>query len=208
MRHTSHISTGSLIVLAALTGACADANLTGPNAPRQPAYSLAAAATAWTAGGDPGVTLVSDGTAGDAVASYNAPTALSGTWTLTTTAAQTGSVTLPWSYSGDHVDGSVQAYAVVNNVVVGTVVSPQEAVGPFSFNGTFTFNVNAGDTYGFQFGGFDYNPGLSGTFTVHLPQQPQDPTTKDDCKNGGWAAYGFSDQGQCIAFVNTGQDSR
>jgi hypothetical protein len=35
-----------------------------------------------------------------------------------------------------------------------------------------------------------------------------DPTTKDDCKNGGWELFGFRNQGQCIRFVNTGQDSR
>ena len=35
-----------------------------------------------------------------------------------------------------------------------------------------------------------------------------DPTTKDDCKRGGWEDHGFRNQGQCIRFVNTGQDSR
>jgi hypothetical protein len=35
-----------------------------------------------------------------------------------------------------------------------------------------------------------------------------DPLTKDDCMNGGWEAFGFSNQGECIRFVNTGQDSR
>lgn len=50
--------------------------------------------------------------------------------------------------------------------------------------------------------------GMSGTFTVQVPQQPQDPITKDHCKNGGWAAYGFYNQGQRIRFVHTGKDSR
>ncbi|HSK24054.1 MAG TPA: hypothetical protein VK906_12795 [Egicoccus sp.] len=36
----------------------------------------------------------------------------------------------------------------------------------------------------------------------------EDPTTKDDCKRGGWEDYGFRNQGQCIKFVNTGKDSR
>jgi hypothetical protein len=39
-------------------------------------------------------------------------------------------------------------------------------------------------------------------------EDADDPTTKDDCKNGGWEDYGFRNQGQCIRFVNTGQDSR
>ena len=28
------------------------------------------------------------------------------------------------------------------------------------------------------------------------------PTTKQQCKNGGWGRFGFKNQGQCIAFVN------
>lgn len=32
--------------------------------------------------------------------------------------------------------------------------------------------------------------------------------TIDACRDGGWEAYGFRNQGQCIRFVNTGQDSR
>lgn len=31
---------------------------------------------------------------------------------------------------------------------------------------------------------------------------------KDDCKNGGYAAFGFRNQGLCIQYVNTGKDSR
>ena len=31
------------------------------------------------------------------------------------------------------------------------------------------------------------------------------PTTKDQCKNGGWQTFGFNNEGQCIQFVNTGK---
>jgi hypothetical protein len=31
------------------------------------------------------------------------------------------------------------------------------------------------------------------------------PADKNDCKNGGWAAFGFRNQGECIKFVNTGR---
>ncbi len=34
------------------------------------------------------------------------------------------------------------------------------------------------------------------------------PTTMDDCRDGGWQALEFRNQGQCIRFVNTGKDSR
>lgn len=32
--------------------------------------------------------------------------------------------------------------------------------------------------------------------------------TKEDCKNGGWVDFGFSNQGRCIQFAETGEDSR
>ncbi|HEX5798217.1 MAG TPA: right-handed parallel beta-helix repeat-containing protein [Candidatus Saccharimonadales bacterium] len=34
------------------------------------------------------------------------------------------------------------------------------------------------------------------------------PLNKDECKKGGYETFGFRNQGQCIRFVNTGQDSR
>jgi hypothetical protein len=37
---------------------------------------------------------------------------------------------------------------------------------------------------------------------------PNDPHTRAECKNGGWATFGFRNQGQCIRYVNTGRDSR
>lgn len=40
------------------------------------------------------------------------------------------------------------------------------------------------------------------------PPAPVDPANKDECKKGGWADFGFKNQGQCIKFVETGVDSR
>jgi hypothetical protein len=45
----------------------------------------------------------------------------------------------------------------------------------------------------------------SGTTTFDFEPEAQ---SKDDCKSGGYAAYGFKNQGLCIQFVNTGKDSR
>ena len=36
----------------------------------------------------------------------------------------------------------------------------------------------------------------------------ENPSVKEDCKNGGYADYNFRNQGQCIRYVNTGKDSR
>lgn len=37
---------------------------------------------------------------------------------------------------------------------------------------------------------------------------PGNPAGKDSCRNGGWQAFGFANQGQCVRFVETGKDSR
>jgi hypothetical protein len=42
----------------------------------------------------------------------------------------------------------------------------------------------------------------AGDITV-VDAQPL-PTTKDQCKNGGWQQFGFANQGQCISFVAAG----
>lgn len=58
--------------------------------------------------------------------------------------------------------------------------------------------------------GVDFEPWLTGSAPggdCDGPLPPN-PETIDDCKNGGWQDYGFRNQGQCIRYVNTGQDSR
>ena len=41
-----------------------------------------------------------------------------------------------------------------------------------------------------------------GTFASTFGASPSRPATKDDCKNGGYAQYGFKNQGECVAWVN------
>jgi hypothetical protein len=36
------------------------------------------------------------------------------------------------------------------------------------------------------------------------PPPPPLPTSKDECKNGGWRQFGFRNQGECLSFVETG----
>ena len=49
--------------------------------------------------------------------------------------------------------------------------------------------------------------GTTGTFTngrAVVFDAPVLPTSKDQCKNGGWRNYpGFKNQGQCVSFVAT-----
>lgn len=52
---------------------------------------------------------------------------------------------------------------------------------------------------------------LPETIFVDTDCEPNVPTTKEDCKDGGWQVLvddngdGFRNQGQCIQFVNTGK---
>lgn len=88
------------------------------------------------------------------------------------------------SYEWDLGDGSSASGAVVNHL--------------YSTPGTFIATVTVTD-----------DDGLSDTFEVAIEVNPKpQPQTDNDCKKGGWAAYGFSNQGLCIRYVNTGKDAR
>jgi hypothetical protein len=39
-------------------------------------------------------------------------------------------------------------------------------------------------------------------------EPPSNPTTKEQCDNGGWMVFGFKNEGQCVRFVKTGKGSR
>jgi hypothetical protein len=47
-------------------------------------------------------------------------------------------------------------------------------------------------------------PIQSGEIVVHDFVAPPRPSSKDQCKNGGWRAFGFKNQGLCVAFVARG----
>ena len=47
-----------------------------------------------------------------------------------------------------------------------------------------------------------------GSTTLEGLAPRDDPSSKEQCLKGGWAAFGFKDQGQCVRFAETGKDSR
>ena len=61
--------------------------------------------------------------------------------------------------------------------------------------GTFTNTASAGSSTG------------SVTFTVE-GCVPTTPTTKEQCKKGGYEEFGFKNQGQCVAFVERGPKNK
>jgi hypothetical protein len=61
-------------------------------------------------------------------------------------------------------------------------------------------------------GGFDGNVDAliinDNVYDFELDEPAKQLASKNECKKRGWEAFGFRNQGQCIRFVNTGQDSR
>ena len=143
-------------------------------------FGADAAPTVWSGSGPGTTTVVSDGTATDPLFTYDLNPAGFNTvsWDFTTVAAQTGPVTLGYEYSGLHAWYHVTAF--LNATVNGVTVAPLVNAGPqncctspsngFTYTGSVTLNVNAGDAYGFRFGGgnFDSNNSLRGTLKVHI----------------------------------------
>lgn len=204
----------ALIPLALLAAACSEmptvATPTGLRATAAaPAHSVAP--TTWSAAGPGAVTLVSDGSSANPEMTY----ALSGpavwstqTWSFSTTAATTGAITEDYVYGGFHAWFQVRAFVrpyIIHNAVK-TYLSGAVFLGPanccsgppsggFHITGSTTFNVSAGDTYGYEFGGSngDSDWRLLGTFTIVYPAPPSDATppaitasVSGTAGNNGW----------------------
>lgn len=176
-----------LAVVAALVGLVASA----------PAAQAVQPATPWSGSG-PGTTSVdSDGTATLPEFSYSMNPAgqnTTRTWTFTTVADATGPVELTYDYDGFHAYAGVTAFLDATVTRGGsTTTTSLVAAGPqsccttpsngFRYTGTVTLDIQAGDTYGFAFGGRngDSTNVLQGTLTVGRAQtitfpQPDDMT--------------------------------
>jgi hypothetical protein len=178
-----------------------------------------AVSSSWLASGPGTVQILGDGVMADPSMSYvlNPSGYTAKTWELSTTANEDGTITLLYEYTGFHSFFRVTVFAeAFVTGTSGTTTIPLIGDGPincctppsagFTYSGEVTISVQEGDTFGFRFGGshFDGTNELRGIFTVDLNK----PYTKDECKNSGWEIFGFKNQGQCVRFIETGQDSR
>lgn len=103
-------------------------------------------------------------------------------------------VTDGWNTLSVQLDGTTVSL-FVNNELAGTYESPASVdIGAVILN-----NFNTAET------GNDYNVYWS-NFATGVPMVS--PVAKDECKKSGWQAFGFSNQGQCVRYVETGKDSR
>ena len=62
--------------------------------------------------------------------------------------------------------------------------------------------ISNGEWFCYAAEGFDV---FFQTYLTPLVPTPPVPTTKAQCKNGGWRNYsGFKNQGDCVSFIATG----
>jgi hypothetical protein len=111
---------------------------------------------------------------------------------------------IPFTQSYSHPSGSNLIIEVVNSSLTSTG-QPRDACGETAACTTsraFAFSASATTAALVARGG------LVMKFVSPEPPAPQQPVVADECRNGGWADFGFRNQGQCIRFVETGFDSR
>lgn len=181
--------------------------------------SLAVTGSSWSANGPGTIQILGDGVTSDPSMSYILDPAGFSTraWDFSSQANEDGTIKLSYKYTGFHAFFRVTVFAeAFVTSSSGTITTPLINEGPvnccsspsagFEYSGEVTLTVEQGDTFGFRFGGSngDSNNQLGGTFTVDLNK----PYTKEECKNGGWEIFGFKNQGQCVRFIETGEDSR
>ena len=137
---------------------------------------------------------MSDGSSADPQFSYDAPGPFSGDWEFRATASATRSLPVTYDYSGHQswfrVRVSLPSFILRDGVQIASQTLADD--GPvdccdapsngFHYQGATTFDVQAGDVYGFRMTGSHYDSSriLRGGLTVHLPANDTDEDGIDD----------------------------
>jgi hypothetical protein len=104
------------------------------------------------------------------------------------------------TFTGTRADGSTVSATFTTDGL--------EGFETFTFDG-FTDLVSLSWSQDYPYHQFD---NIVLTFAVVDPPPKtltvDDPADKAACKNEGWNTFGFKNQGQCVRFVETGEDSR
>lgn len=110
--------------------------------------------------------------------------------------------TVTGTYSPSGVDVAYDAWNTLS-----ITLDPDNDAVHYAVNGQDAGSSFAGsDTIGQVFLNH-YNDSVL-DYTAHWHAGVTEIDSKDQCKDGNWEGLGFKNQGQCLRFVNTGQDSR
>ena len=153
--------------------------------------STSFAATTWQATAPAQIAFMCDGVYNHTINTINqAPDG-----TLTGTGTWDADHSYTWNLTGA-VSGDTVAFSVT---YTGAVPGLYHLSGTIAPDGSVSGNVDS-NCQKFTM--------PAGSFIHPLPPEPTSPSTKDDCKKGGWEGYHFKNQGQCVRFIETGKDSR
>jgi hypothetical protein len=99
-----------------------------------------------------------------------------------------------------HVDGNT-AYVAIDSSEFGfpVVAKLVDGGGPGSGLDRFDAFLSSGTSSNCGFQPFRESPVAGGDVVV--VDAPPAPVSKEQCKDGGYATFGFRNQGQCVAFV-------
>jgi hypothetical protein len=103
-----------------------------------------------------------------------------------------------------HVDGNTAYVAIDSSEFPGSPVVAKlvDGGGPGSGLDRFDAFLSDGTSVNCGFQPFREQTVVGGDVVV--VDAPPPPTSKDGCKDGGYAAFGFTNQGQCVAAVQRG----
>ena len=156
----------------------------------------AATPTPWTASGPGNFTLDSNGAFDPPQMTYNLGEDPLGarfsneTWTLSTTASSAFTDNVPYLYTGYHgffgVIVHLDAFVIHNGITTTASIVADGPVncctppsGGFSYTGSHSFDVVAGDIYGFTAGGFNFDSDPHFFGTLRLANTPAPPAFTD-----------------------------
>ncbi len=112
---------------------------------------------------------------------------------------------IPFTQVYTHTNGSNVILEVVNTSTTTTQV-PRDACADFQPECTttqaFAFSATATTASSVLSGG------LIVKFVSPEPLTPVDPVEKEECFKAGWSTFNFKNQGQCVRFIETAEDSR